>query len=134
MKSYLDLVPISAKVHKRQNRMSVFCIVLAVFLVTAIFGMADMFIRSQIMQARMEGGNWHVAVKNINEEQAKIISVRPEVTASSWYGILNYREIRATSYRVKTWQFSEAIKRGLQKCKRVSSMREAFPKRPMRPW
>ncbi len=91
MKSYLDLVPISAKVHKRQNRMSVFCIVLAVFLVTAIFGMADMFIRSQIMQARIEDGNWHVMVRNINEEQAKIISVRPEVTASSWYGVLNYR-------------------------------------------
>ncbi|MGN6710787.1 ABC transporter permease [Anaerocolumna jejuensis] len=91
MKSYLELVPISAKVHKRQNRMSVFCIVLAVFLVTAIFGMADMFIRSQIMQARMEDGNWHTAFRNISEEQAKLISARPEVTASSWYGILNYR-------------------------------------------
>lgn len=91
MKSYLDLVPISAKVHKRQNRMSVFCIVLAVFLVTAIFGMADMFIRSQIMQARIEDGNWHVMVRNINEEQANLISARPEVTASSWYGVLNFR-------------------------------------------
>lgn len=91
MKSYLDLVPISANVHKRQNRMSVFCIVLAVFLVTAIFGMADMFIRSQIMKARIDDGNWHVVVKNISEEQAKLISARPEVTASSWYGILNYR-------------------------------------------
>ena len=37
MKSYLDLVPISAKVHRKQNRMSIICIVLAVFLVTAIF-------------------------------------------------------------------------------------------------
>ena len=50
MKSYLDLVPISAKVHRKQNRMSIICIVLAVFLVTAIFGMADMFIRGQILQ------------------------------------------------------------------------------------
>lgn len=91
MKSYLDLVPLSAKVHKRQNAMSVFCIVLAVFLVTAIFGMADMFIRSQIMQARIEEGNWHVGVKNISEEQAKLISARPDVTASSWYGVLNFR-------------------------------------------
>lgn len=91
MKSYLDLVSLSAKVHKRQNRMSVFCIVLAVFLVTAIFGMADMFIRSQIMQARMEDGNWHVMVRNINEEQAALISARPDVTASSWYGVLNFR-------------------------------------------
>ena len=91
MKSYLDLIPISTKVHKRQNRMSVFCIVLAVFLVTVIFGMADMFIRSQIMQARMEEGSWHVALRNISDQEAKLISVRPEVASSSWYGILNYK-------------------------------------------
>lgn len=91
MKRYLDLVPISAKVHKRQNRMSVFCIVLAVFLVTAIFGMADMFIRSQIMQAKIEYGNRHTAFKYISEEEAKLISARREVSASSWYGVLNYR-------------------------------------------
>jgi putative ABC transport system permease protein len=91
MKSYLDLVPIAAKVHRRQNRMSVFCIILAVFLVTVIFGMADMFIRSQIMQARMEDGNWHIALRNISDQEAKLISVRPEVTSSSWYGILNYK-------------------------------------------
>lgn len=54
MKRYLDLVPISAKVHKKQNRMSLFCIALAVFLVTTIFGMADMFIRSQIIKTRAE--------------------------------------------------------------------------------
>ena len=38
MKHYLDLVPIFAKVHRRQSRMSVLCILLSVFLVTAIFG------------------------------------------------------------------------------------------------
>jgi putative ABC transport system permease protein len=91
MKSYLDLVRISAKVNKRQNRMSVFCIVLAVFLVTVVFGMADMFIQGQIMKARIEEGNWHVGVKNISDEEAELISVRPDVMSSSWYGILNYR-------------------------------------------
>lgn len=52
MKSYLDYVPISAKAHRKQNRMSVFCIALAVFLVTVIFGMADMFIQSQILKTK----------------------------------------------------------------------------------
>ena len=42
MKSYLSLIPISAKVRRRQNRMTILCIVLAVFLVTAVFSMADM--------------------------------------------------------------------------------------------
>lgn len=70
--------------------MSIFCIVLAVFLVTAIFGMADMFIRSQIMQARMEEGNWHATFRDISEEEANLIAVRPEIIASSWYGVLNF--------------------------------------------
>lgn len=91
MKSYLDLVTISAKVHRKQNRMSVFCIVLAVFLVTAIFGMADMFIRSQILQAKQEDGNWHIALKNISDEDAALIATRPDVEAVSPYGVINYR-------------------------------------------
>lgn len=45
MKSYLSLIPISAKVRRWQNRMTILCIVLAVFLVTAVFSMADMAIR-----------------------------------------------------------------------------------------
>ena len=51
MKRYLDLIPISAKRHRRQSLMTRLCIFLAVFLVTAIFGMADMELRSQRQQA-----------------------------------------------------------------------------------
>lgn len=47
MKSYLSLIPISAKVHKRQSRMTLLCIISAVFLVTAIFSMADMGVRME---------------------------------------------------------------------------------------
>ena len=74
MKHYLDLVPISAKIHKKQSRMSIFCIVLAVFLVTTIFGMADMFIRSQILQAQQENGNWHIGIQNISDEDAMLMA------------------------------------------------------------
>ncbi len=49
MKHYLDLIQISAKQHKKQNRMTRLCIVLAVFLVTVIFGMADM----EILKSRI---------------------------------------------------------------------------------
>mgnify|MGYP002545673711 CR=1 FL=1 len=42
MKSYLSLIPISAKVHRRQNRMTLLCIIFSVFMVTAIFSMAEM--------------------------------------------------------------------------------------------
>lgn len=47
MKSYLSLVPISAKVRKRQNRMTILCVIISIFLVTAIFSVADMMIRTQ---------------------------------------------------------------------------------------
>lgn len=90
MKSYLDLVPISVKVHKKQNRMSVFCIILSVFLITVIFGMADMFIRSQIMAARQDGGDWHIALRDVSDEEAVMLSARPEVKYTAWYGVVNY--------------------------------------------
>lgn len=91
MKGYLDLVPISAKVHKRQSRMSVICIILAVFLVTAIFGMADMFIRGQILQAQSESGNWHIGIRDITDEDAAVLSARPDIKTVSAYGVLNFR-------------------------------------------
>lgn len=47
MKSYLSLIPISARMHRRQNRMTLSCIIFSVFLVTAIFTLADMGIRME---------------------------------------------------------------------------------------
>ncbi len=91
MKSYLDLVPISARVHKKQSRMSIFCIILAVFLVTAIFGMADMFVRGQILLSQRKNGNWHIAIKDISPEDAAIIAARPDIETLSPYGVFNYR-------------------------------------------
>lgn len=91
MKNYLDLVSISGKLHKKKNRMSVFCIILSVFLVTVIFGMADMFIQSQILQAKKEEGNWHIAIVEITDEEARLIGARPEIVAAPRYGVKNFR-------------------------------------------
>ena len=52
MKSYLSLVPISAKVHKRQSRMTRICIILAVFLVTSIFSMVEMWTKAETTAMR----------------------------------------------------------------------------------
>lgn len=90
MKHYLDLVPISAKVHRKQSRMTKTCIILAVFLVTAIFGMADMWIQAQKIQAVQNDGSWHINVQQIGDEQAALLATRPEVETSAWYGVLNY--------------------------------------------
>ena len=88
MKSYLELIPISAKIHKKQSRMTRICIILAVYLVTAIFGMADMEMRSQQLQEIKSNGNWHVLFSDIDQKTASMIAARPEVTASGWYAYL----------------------------------------------
>lgn len=91
MKSYLSLIPAYAKAHKRQNRMTFLCIALAVFLVTAIFGMADMEIRAQKTSAISQYGNWHIQIQGLSEEDAGVIAARPDVALSSWYNVINYR-------------------------------------------
>ena len=90
MKHYLDLIKISARQNRKQNRMTRLCIVLAVFLVTVIFGMADMEMRSQMIQAVKSYGNWHAAFV-LDEEHGTLLKARPEVKSSVRYGVLNYR-------------------------------------------
>ncbi|WP_411677646.1 ABC transporter permease [Caproicibacter sp.] len=57
MKSYLSLIPISAKVHRRQNRMTLLCIIFAVFLVTSVFSMADMSVRMETARLLAKHGS-----------------------------------------------------------------------------
>lgn len=91
MKSYLDLIPISAKLRKKQSRMTRICIILAVSLVTTIFGMADMEMRAQKLQSIHKNGNWHMMLKQTDEEEEALIAARPDVVAASRYDALNYR-------------------------------------------
>ena len=70
MKSYLSLIPISAKVRRRQNRMTILCIVIAVFLVSAIFSVADMMLRTQMNRAAGKDGSWHLQIAGITQSQA----------------------------------------------------------------
>lgn len=91
MKNYLDLIPILGKVHRKQSRMVRICIILSVFLVTVIFGMADMEIRSQNIQAKRNYGEWHVGIRDVSDEEAELLSLRPKVAACTRYDTLNYR-------------------------------------------
>lgn len=89
MKSYLSLIPISAKVRKRQNRMMILCIIISVLLVTTIFSAADMIIRGETVTMQAKHGNWHIQVNNISDEIAEEISNRPDVTAVGWSAVFN---------------------------------------------
>lgn len=100
MKSYLSLIPISAKVRKQQNRMTVLCIIIAVFLVTAIFSVADMMIRTETDFMINNHGNWHIAVKNISHDDADEISNRADVTAVGAVSQFNFEGDQP--YRINT--------------------------------
>lgn len=89
MKSYLSLIPISARVHRRQNRMTLLCIIFAVFLVTAIFSMADLMVRCEAEHTKESHGFWHIAIQNLSEESGEEIRRRDDVAAASWYGAVN---------------------------------------------
>jgi len=89
MKSYLSLVPISARVHKRQSRMTRICIVLAVFLVTSIFSMAEMWMESETTAMRRKHGDWHIALQNVPEEEVEQIRGGSNIAFSSWYDEIN---------------------------------------------
>ena len=89
MKSYLSLVPISGKVRKRQNRMTIFCVIISVLLVTTIFSVADMWIRASSEGLQQKHGNWHIRLENISQDTAEEISRHPDVAAIGWSETFN---------------------------------------------
>lgn len=90
MKSYLSLVPISAKVRKRQNQMTILCIIISVLLVTTIFSVADMVIRAEDIYMQNRHGSWHIKLENISQDIAEEISRHSDITAVGWSEVFNY--------------------------------------------
>ena len=90
MRSYLSLASIQAKAHKRQNRMTIFCITLAVILITGVFTMADMEYRHETVRMLEHHGNWHIALKNITKEEAQAVTKEVWIKEGCWYDVINY--------------------------------------------
>ena len=84
MRSYLSLIPISAKVRKRQNRMTILCIIISVLLVTTVFSTADMFIRTKSSELQEKHGNWHIRLENISQSMGQEISQRSDTAGIGW--------------------------------------------------
>ena len=85
MKSYLSLIPITAKNRRKQNRLTLICIVLAVFLVASIFSMADIWINGEKEALMKKHGNYHVILSGISPDQAERIACQSNVSAAAWY-------------------------------------------------
>ena len=69
--------------------MTLLCIIIAVFLVTAIFSMAQMWTDSGIEDMRQKHGDWHIVLQNIPEKAGDRIRQRSDILYSSWYEDLN---------------------------------------------
>ena len=67
MRSYLSLIPISARVRRRQNRMTLLCIIFAVFMVTSVFSMAEM--GAKMEQARLAAKHDGFSFQNLFDSQ-----------------------------------------------------------------
>ena len=89
MRSYLSLIPLSARVRKKQNKMTIICIILSVFLVTAIFSMADREVRHQKIKVLNMYGNWHIMLKNVPDSKAELIKSRSDIEVMADYGTIN---------------------------------------------
>lgn len=85
MKSYLSLVSRYGKIHRKNERISVLCIVLAVCLVTAIFSMADMGRRAQENYFIRTNGKYHISLTDIDQQLIAMIAMRPDVACPAGY-------------------------------------------------
>lgn len=85
MKSYLNLIPISAKVRRKQNRLILLCIIFAVFLVTTVFTMAEIFTKSEEESMLKKHGVYHIEISGISDEQAQTIGAQDSVAAAAWH-------------------------------------------------
>ena len=85
MKSYLSLIPISAKNRRKQNRLTLICIVLSVFLVTSVFSLAEIMTKGEEEAMIKKHGSHHIIVNDLSEEEAGQIADQSDVDASAWY-------------------------------------------------
>ena len=110
MKSYLSLVPISAKVRKRQNQMTILCIIISVLLVTTIFSVADMGIRAETVYMQKRHGSWHIKLENISQDTVGEIGRRFDITAIGWSEVFNLDADQSYYVNEKKLHYMELMK------------------------
>lgn len=88
MKSYLSLIPISARTRRKQNRLILLCIIFAVFLVTTVFSCAEMLTEGQTEGMIRHHGSHHIVISGLSEAQAREIADREDVSAAAWCNAL----------------------------------------------
>ena len=91
MRSYLSLAEISAKAHRRNNRVTQLCIMIAVVLVISVFSMVDFEYMHMTEKLVRDHGNWHITLNHVPKEEAESVWNEADVKAACWYDTFNYR-------------------------------------------
>lgn len=65
--------------------MTLFCIVLAVFLVTSVFSMAEIMAKGEEEAMIKKHGSHHIAISGLTAEEAAQLAAGSDVSASAWY-------------------------------------------------
>ena len=90
MKNYLELAEINARHNRRQSRMTIICIILAIFLVSSVFSMVDFEYIHMKEKLIRDHGNWHIVLNHVPKEDAEGIQNEADVRAGCWYDTFNY--------------------------------------------
>lgn len=98
MNNYLQLVVKRNTRSKKKNIFLLISIIISVFLITSVFATAEMAINSQIKLQKKTYGDYHVILRNINDDIAQKVSNRPDVELSGWLfqggsGFLGNKEV-----------------------------------------
>ena len=133
MRSYLSLISISTKVRKKQSRMTVLCIVIAVFLVTIVFSMTDMLMRAELSHQVDKNGSWHLMFEDISDLTASDIASRLDVAAAGWSSAFNVNaeqdyeigDVKAALYGTDA-AYIEQLMEGLKEGKFLSTDHEVM--------
>ncbi|MDE6405958.1 MAG: ABC transporter permease [Lachnospiraceae bacterium] len=88
MRSYLSLIPISAKTRRKQNRLILLCIIFAVFLVTTVFSSAEIMVKGETEGMIRHHGSHHIVISGLSEAAAEQIAGRDDVSAAAWCNAL----------------------------------------------
>lgn len=85
MKNYLSLVARYLSVHKKKTRLNIISVAVSVALITGVFSMLDVLLKFEKVQVIHDYGNYHIAVRNVSDEEADTLRSRIDVEkAGKW--------------------------------------------------
>ena len=127
MNSYLAITPKYLSAHRKNTRLTVISVMIAVALVTTIFSMLDVFWTFEKQQVISDDGNYHITVRNVTEEEAASIASRIDVERAVRYCQLDDAALNGHSAVIATGDngLSDIFSEGLYN--RYSILQGAYP-------